>query len=187
MPLLADELHNSRQLRFWATLIHWLLPKSSMLIIHLILDLPPTRFPFVGVHSDVILFHLVLLILATCPAHCPVMHRTHSIIPPPQFCISLFHFESCLSSRYLRIISPCFVEPLLASSPDFFLIEPMSLVHMSQLVRLPYPWLLSSGKQGSFYLPKSGYTPKFLSHPDVILWTISLLISLPIVANLPKY
>ena len=41
---------------------------------------PFTRFPSLGVHSDVILAHLVLLILAACPAHCPPMHRTLSII-----------------------------------------------------------------------------------------------------------
>ena len=38
--------------------------------------LPLTRFPSVGVHSDVILAHVVLLILATCPAHCPLLHHT---------------------------------------------------------------------------------------------------------------
>ena len=81
MPLLADGLHNSRHaLRFWATLIHWLLPTSSILSLLLILGLPLTPFPSLGVHSDVILAQLVLLILATCPADCPVMHCTLSII-----------------------------------------------------------------------------------------------------------
>ena len=51
-------------------------------------------FPSLGVHSDVLLAHLVLLILATCPAHCPLMHRTLSIISfTPDF---LSHSESCL-------------------------------------------------------------------------------------------
>ena len=51
-----------------------------MLSPHLLLALPLTRFPSLGVHSDVILAHLVLLILATCPAHRPLMHCTLSII-----------------------------------------------------------------------------------------------------------
>ena len=73
-PLLADGLHNLRHaLWFWATLIHWLLPTSSMLSLHLFLCLPLTRFPCLGVHSDVILAHLVLLILATCPVHSHAM------------------------------------------------------------------------------------------------------------------
>ena len=50
-----------------------------MLSLHLLLGLPVTRFPSPSVHSDVIT-HLVLLILATCPAHCPLLHRTLSII-----------------------------------------------------------------------------------------------------------
>ena len=81
MPLLADSLYNSRHaLRLWATLIHWLLLTSSMLSLHLLLCLPLTRFPSLGVHSDVILAHLVLLILAACPAHCPFMHYSLSIV-----------------------------------------------------------------------------------------------------------
>ena len=44
---------------------------SRCLSLHLLLG-----FPSVGVHSDVILAHLVLLILATCPAHYPLMHCT---------------------------------------------------------------------------------------------------------------
>ena len=51
-----------------------------MLSLHLLLGLPLTRFPSLGVHSDVILAHLVLLILATCLAHCPLMHHTLPII-----------------------------------------------------------------------------------------------------------
>ena len=63
-PLLVDGFHNSRHaLRFWATLIHRLLPASSMLSLHLLLSLPLTRFPSLGVPSDAILAHLVLLIL----------------------------------------------------------------------------------------------------------------------------
>ena len=42
--------------------------------------LPLSRFPSLGVHSDVIFAHLVFFILATCPAHCPFMHFTFSII-----------------------------------------------------------------------------------------------------------
>ena len=81
MPLLADGLLNScHALWFWAALIHWLLPTSSMLSLHLLLGLPLTRFPSLGVHSNVILAHLVLLILATCPARYPLMHRTLPII-----------------------------------------------------------------------------------------------------------
>ena len=81
MPLLADGLHNSRHaLRFWATLIHWLLPTSSMLSLHLLWVSLLLGFLLWGVHSDVILAHLVLLILATCPVHCPLMHHTLSII-----------------------------------------------------------------------------------------------------------
>ena len=81
MPLLADGLQHSRHaLRSWAALIHWLQPTSSMLSFHLLLGLLLTCFSSLGVHSDVILAHLVLLILATCPAHCPLMQYTLSII-----------------------------------------------------------------------------------------------------------
>ena len=80
-PLKTDGLHNSwHALRSWATLIHCLLPNSSMLSFHFLLSLPLTRSPSLGVHSDIILAHLVLLVLATCPAHCPLMHCTPSII-----------------------------------------------------------------------------------------------------------
>ena len=99
MPLLADGLHNSRHaLGSWATLIYWLLPTSSMLSLHLLLGLPLTRFPSLGVHSDVILAHLVLLILATCPAHCP--HAPHAL-----YCI----FHPCFWSNYLipNLVSLC--------------------------------------------------------------------------------
>ena len=81
MPLLADGLHNLRHaLRSWAVLIHWLPTASSMSSLHLLLGLPLSRFPSLGVHSDVIFAHLVFFILATCPAHCPFMHFTFSII-----------------------------------------------------------------------------------------------------------
>ena len=81
MPLLADGLHNPRHaLRSWAVLIHWLPTASSMSSLHLLLGLPLSRFPSLGVHSDVIFAHLVFFILATCPAHCPFMHFTFSII-----------------------------------------------------------------------------------------------------------
>ena len=54
-----------------------------MLSLHLLLGLPRTRFLSLGVHSDVVLAHLVLLILTTCHAHCPLMHRTlHYIFHP---------------------------------------------------------------------------------------------------------
>ena len=70
-----------------------------MLSLHLLLGLPLTLFPSLSVHSDVILAHLVLVILVTCPAHCPLMHRTLSLLHlSPQFYIVLFHSESCLSS-----------------------------------------------------------------------------------------
>ena len=38
------------------------------------------RFTSPGVYSDIMLAHLVLSILATSSAHCPLMHRTLSII-----------------------------------------------------------------------------------------------------------
>ena len=81
MPLLADGLHNLRHaLRSWAVLIHWLPTASSMSSLHLLFGLPLSRFPSLGVHSDVIFAHLVFFILATCPAHCSFMHFTFSII-----------------------------------------------------------------------------------------------------------
>ena len=67
-------------------------PTSSMLSLHLLLGLHLTCFPSLGVHS-VILAHLVLLILATCPAHCPLLHRTI----PIGLCFSMMVLSSvCL-------------------------------------------------------------------------------------------
>ena len=81
LPLLADGLHNLHHaLRSWAILIHWLPTASSLSSVHLLLGLPLIRFPPLGVHSDVIFAHLVLFILATCPAHCPFMPCTFSVI-----------------------------------------------------------------------------------------------------------
>ena len=67
MPLLADGLNSRHALRSWATLIRWLPPTSSMLSIHLLLGLPLTHFPSLGVHSDVILAHLGRLLLERIP------------------------------------------------------------------------------------------------------------------------
>ena len=100
MPLLADGLHNSRHgLQSWATLIHWLPPTSSMLSLHPLLGLPVARLPSLGIHCSWQLgwtpregrwatgkawYYLgppgVAHILAICPAHCPLMHCTLSII-----------------------------------------------------------------------------------------------------------
>ena len=127
MPLLADGLHNSHHaLRFWATLIHWLIPTSSMLSLHILLGLPLTRFPSLGVHSDVILAYLMLLTLATCPAHCPLMHRTLSItsfIPVLHLIISFrifslfMMFNNNLSTLRCATasFSPCRYSPCLCS------------------------------------------------------------------------
>ena len=51
-----------------------------MLFLHLHLDLPLPRCPSPGVHADVTSTDPVLLIQATCPAHCPLIHRTFSVI-----------------------------------------------------------------------------------------------------------
>ena len=55
-----------------------------------------------SVHSDVIFAHLVFFILATCPAHCPFMHFTFSIIS----------YHPCFRSYYLvpDLVSPCDVQ-----------------------------------------------------------------------------
>ena len=97
MPLLADGLHNLRHaLRSWAVLIHWLPTASSMSSLHLLLGLPLSRFPSLGVHSDVIFAHLVFFILATCPAHCPFMHFTFSII-------SITICKSAVFQKYMQV------------------------------------------------------------------------------------
>ena len=82
-------------------------------------------FPSLGAYSDVILAHLVLLILAAFPAHCPLMHCTLSVIFFTPCFRSYLLFPNLVSSWCLTTISPCFVWPLQASSPDV-LLESMS-------------------------------------------------------------
>ena len=97
MPLLADGLHNPpHALRSWAVLIHWLPTASSMSSLHLLLGLPLSRFPSLGVHSDVIFAHLVFFILATCPAHCPFMHFTFDTL-------SLVMFTAAVENIFMRM------------------------------------------------------------------------------------
>ena len=80
--MMADGLHNSRQCTSILSHCHPLTATNFLDVFspRLLLGLPLTHLPSLGVHSDVILAHLVQLILATCPAHCLLMHRTLSVI-----------------------------------------------------------------------------------------------------------
>ena len=170
MPLLADGL----------------LPTSSMLSLHLLLGLPLTRFPSLGIHSDVILAHLVLLILATCPAHCPLMHRTLSVISFTPVLHLIISFR-ILSLFVMFNNNPTILRWATASFLSWCFVR----AHVSA------PWVIAGKMTVSMIVlfrkigillsfKKWLYSPNLL-HPDVILWAISLLMSLPYVTNLPKY
>ena len=58
-----------------------------------------TRFSSLGVYSDVILAHLVLLILATYSAHCPLMYRTLSITLFTPVSYLIISFRNLVSLR----------------------------------------------------------------------------------------
>ena len=95
-----------------ATLLQWRDGQIFPVAYNWIVTLPLTRFPSLGVQSDVILAHLVLLILATWHAHCPLLHHSLPLYLSPQFYILLLRSESCLSLWCLTMISPCFVASL---------------------------------------------------------------------------
>ena len=138
MPLLANCLHNSlHALRSSATLIHWVLPTSSILSLHLLLGLPVTHLPSPCVHSDVILPHLVSLILA------------------------MFLFWSFVR---VHVSVPLSISGKLTVCMIF-------LFNQTGILRSFRKCLYSQNRL----------------HPDVILWSIALLISFSDVTSLPKY
>ena len=128
----------------------------------------------------------MLLILARCPAHCPLMHRTVSIIsftPVLHFIISsrilsLFvMFNNNISMLHwvtASFFSWCFVRAHV-SAPEVI----AGKITASMIVLFRQIGIFLSFK-------KWLYSPNLL-HPDVILWAISLLMSLPDVTNLPEY
>ena len=96
---MASTTRAMHALRSWATLIHWLLPTSSMLSLHLLLRLPLARLPSLGVHPDVIswptwccsFWRYVLPTVLSCTALCLLYLPLSSPILSP-------HFGSCLLS-----------------------------------------------------------------------------------------
>ena len=179
MPLLADGLHNScYALWSWATPIHWLPPTSSMLSLHLLLGLPLARLPSLGVHSDIILGHLVLLVLTICSAHCPLMHCTLPIIS------TTFVFDLITSFRILSLFV-MFSNGLsmLRWATAIFFSWSFVRVHVST------PYVITGSMTVSMIIflfrqigillsfKKWLYSPNLL-HPDVILRSVSLSISL---------
>ena len=107
----------STTFRSWATLIQWLPPISSTSSRHLLFGLSLPLFSSLGVHSVVILAHLMLFILARCLTYCLFMlliSRRLSL----QSLIVLLHSRSCLFLWCSIAIFPCFFGPLPASFPD---------------------------------------------------------------------
>ena len=83
-----------------------------MLSLHLLLGLPLTRFPSLGAHSGVIWAHLVLFILATCPAYCPLMHSSkyiQSILNSLAYFRHMLGSVKCTEGAYSVITCLCLI------------------------------------------------------------------------------
>ena len=80
MPLLTDGLHSLLHFSLSGAFgIHILPATSSTPSFHLFLGLPLALLPSLRVHSNIFLAHL-LFIRARCPAHCPLISLTLSVI-----------------------------------------------------------------------------------------------------------